>query len=91
MAAMGQVYPRTLHKLCLYRTTENIGAHGDGLGPGVLSTVRGKFRAAASTQTESVSDITPREASWDANMHIRLLLEYRGTWPLFSWVTPEIV
>lgn len=36
---------------------ENIREHCGGLGPSVLSAVLGKFRAAAYTQTESVSEL----------------------------------
>ena len=57
MAAIDHVFPQALHKLCIYHTMENIRKHCGGLGPGVLSAVLGKFRAAAYTQTESEREI----------------------------------
>lgn len=55
MAAIEQIYPHTLHKLCIFHTMDNIRMHGGGLDPGVLPAALGKFQGAAYAPTESVS------------------------------------
>lgn len=57
IAVIDEVYPHSLHKLCIYHTMENIRKNGGGLGPGVLLAVFGKFQAAAYAQTEGVSGV----------------------------------
>ncbi|CAN0192496.1 unnamed protein product, partial [Scytosiphon promiscuus] len=63
-SAITEVFPRSLHKLCLYHTMENIRKHGRGLGQGVLDQVLRSFRSAAYAQTREVSRRCCESVHW---------------------------
>lgn len=57
MSAIVEVYPRSLNKLCLHRTNQNIRKHVGSLEEGALAVVLRQFHAAACAQTEEVSNL----------------------------------